>query len=141
MRVRIGAGLLSVWSVLNLLVAAAVTALTLAGRPAPALQLVLRDDQLQAVDARVLAVVKAQALFANPAIVVCCALVLVLLRKGVLGELPWAWRALAFTLLPLQAFGFISDGALGSVNLAANVISSVVLVVGLALCSPPARLV
>lgn len=135
-RLRIGAGLLLAWSGLNLLVAAAVTLLTLAGRDAPVLAMVLDDAGIAALDPRVLGVVNAQAVFANPCVVALCLLVMVLVVRGVRAGIRWAHTALVVALVPLQAFGFASDAFLQHRNLAANVVSSVVLVAGLVLARP-----
>lgn len=132
---RAGAVLLSLWSGLNLLVAAAVTALVALGRPPPALAFVLADAELARTDGRLLRVVESQALLANPCIAALCGLVLALVWKGVVAGQRWALGALAATLVPLQAFGFVSDASLGHSNLGANVLSSLALAAGLALCA------
>ena len=130
---RVGAVVLSVWAALNGLVALAVTVATLLGMPSPALGLVLTPAEVAAVDPRVVAVVNAQALFANPGIVAVCLMVLVCTWKGVLTRTPWVWNMLAASLLPLAAFGFVSDAQLGMHNIIANLGSSLMLVTGLAL--------
>ncbi len=132
---RVGAVLLSLWSGLNLVVAAAVTALVVVGRPPPALALVLPDAELARADVRLLHVVEAQALLANPCIVALCGLVLALIWKGVVAGHRWALGALAAALLPVQAFGFVSDASLGHANVGANAVSTLVLATGLALCA------
>lgn len=136
---KVGAVLLSLWSGLNLLVALGVTATTLAGRPPPALGFLFDDAAINQLDPRVLAVINAQALVANPLIVALCGLTLLVLWQGVMRGARWAWAALCFTLLPVQLFGFVSDTQLGGKNLAANVVSSLVLVAGLVLCAPRVR--
>ena len=133
---KVGAVLLSVWSGLNLLVALAVTALTLAGHPPPALRFLFDDAQAAQVDPRALAVINAQALLANPCIVALCGLTLVVVWEGVMRRVRWCWVGLCVALLPLQVFGFVSDAALGGKNMAANVVSTLVLVAGLVLSRP-----
>jgi hypothetical protein len=137
--VKLGAILLSVWTGFNLLVAVAVTGMTLAGRPPPALALMLSAGEIAALDPRALAVVNAQAAIANPVIVALCGLVLAVVWTSLVRGARWAWRALAGTLVPLQLFGFVSDAFLGQCNLAANAISTVVLIAGLALTYVRAR--
>ena len=127
--------MVTVWSGLNLLVGTAVTVTTvLAGSP-PALALVLDRQQISSVDPRLIAIVNAQALIANPCIVALCALVLVLVWRGVIRGLAWALWALIATLPPLQVFGFVSDALLGHRNVALNAASSILLLAGLGMCA------
>jgi hypothetical protein len=135
-RSRAGAVLLSVWCVLNAAVALAVTIATLVERAPPALALILSKDEIQRLDRRVLAVVNAQAALANPCIVVVCALVLTIVWNSLMKGGSWAWWALAATLLPLQAFGFVSDGLLGNQNVAVNLASTFILGAALVLAHP-----
>jgi hypothetical protein len=132
-RLKAGAVLISIWCGLNAAVAAYVTVMTIAGRTAPALALVLRPAEVAAVEPRVLAVVSAQAALANPCIIALSALVLVVTWTSVVTASRWALRALAATLVPLQAFGFVSDGFLGNRNLVANVASTGLLLAALVL--------
>jgi hypothetical protein len=132
---KTGAVLLSIWSGLNLLVAVAVTGTTLAGHTPPALSLALTGAEIERVDAKILAVVNAQAAIANPCIAALCALVLVVTWTSLIAHARWAFWALAATLVPVQVFGFVSDAFLGHRNRVANVASSVLLAAGLALAA------
>jgi hypothetical protein len=128
-----GAVLLSLWSGLNLLVAAAVTAVTLSGGEPPALSLVFGPDAPRDLDAKALAVINAQAALANPCIVALCLLVSAITWTSLVARRRWSFWALVVALVPLQAFGFASDAFLGHKNLIANVASSALLFAGLAL--------
>ena len=130
---KVGAVLLSLWSGLNLLVGLGVTLFILAGNPPPALAFIFSEAEIGLLDARTLAVVRGLALLANPCIVALCTLTLVVIWQGVMRGARWAWVGLCAALLPIQAFGFVSDAAFGNRNLAANVVSTIVLVVGLGL--------
>jgi len=130
---KAGAILLSIWSGLNLCVAAGVTVLTLLGRKPPALALSLTNSEIGRLDPRAVDVVNAQAAIANPSIVALCALILVTVWTSLVRGAWSAWLALVATLLPLQAFGFISDAFLGHRNLVANVVSSGLLLIALIL--------
>lgn len=125
----LGKILLTVWAGLNALVAAIVTVATLMGEAPPALRLVLSEAEIARVDRPALAVIHAQAAIANPLILVVCGWVIVAVWKGL--QERWVRLTLFATLLPLQAFGFVSDGYLGHTNLAANAISTGLLAVGL----------
>ena len=142
-KLRAGAVLISAWSGLNLLVGAAVTAMTLAGRRAPALLLVFPEEELARLDPKLVAVVNAQAALANPCIVALCGLVLAIVWTSLAAGRRWVLVALTAALIPLQAFGFVSDGFLGHQNLVANLVSTVLLLAGLGLAAaglPAARL-
>lgn len=130
---KAGAVLLSVWSGLNAIVASTVTALTLAGRSPPALLMIFTEPEARHLDSKVISVVNAQAALANPCIVAFCILAVVVIWKGLVHQSRWAFFALAGTLVPLQAFGFVSDSFLGHHNIAANITSTVLLAAGLTL--------
>ncbi len=133
---KTGAWVLTIWAVLNFLVAAAVTVLTMLGHAPPALALVMSPEEISLVPANVLSVVHAQAAFANPAIMSICALVIVLAWKG---TERWTVIALFATLIPLQAFAFVSDAFLSNRNVVPNLVSSALLLTGLLLCSRPVK--
>ncbi len=136
MRLRTGLVILSLWCGLNFLVAAAVTVLTLMGRPPPALGLVMTAEQIARADPIAIAVVNTQAEIANPLIMAFCTLVLFLLW-GTRG--PTAFRMVAATTIFVQIFGFVSDGFIGHTNLIANGVSTALLLTGLALTTPGAK--
>jgi hypothetical protein len=123
--------LLGLWTGLNALVAVYVTVATLAGRPPPALALLMTERQIRAVDPMAVAVVNAQAVIANPLIVAVCALVMVVAWQGLRAAGRWALWSIAGVLVPVQVFGFVSDGFLGGNNVVANAVSSVLLAVAL----------
>lgn len=129
----IGLWLLTMWAGLNLAVGAGVTGLLLFGKPTPILAMVLTPEEAAAVSPGAHAIIGAQAALANPLIVSLCALVLVLLWRGVRHRMRWALGAVAAALVPLQAAGFWSDAFVGHHNLSANVVSSVLLGLGLSL--------
>ncbi len=132
---RAGAIVLSIWCVLEALVALVVTAATLAGRAPPALALVMSEERIAAADPDLVAVVNAQASIANPLIVSLTIAVLVITWKALVVRARWALPALAAILGPLQVFGFVSDAYLGGRNWIANGVSSVVLAVALGLAA------
>jgi hypothetical protein len=132
-RAKIGLGLLTLWGSLNILVAAAVTLMTLTKGKPPALLLSMSGDAILQLDPQAVAVVNAQAALANPVIIGFCVLVLAVLwtnRPTPKGKFR---PILVFTLAFVQLFAFISDGYLGHKNLPANVASTLLLAVGLAL--------
>jgi hypothetical protein len=135
-RAKIGLGILTLWGSLNILVAAAVTVMTLAKESPPALRLVMSGDAIRRLDPQALAVVNAQAAFANPCIIGFCLLVLTMLwsnRGAPAAGGQFNYLILVPTLLFVQVFAFISDGFLGHKNLPANLVSTLLLTVGLIL--------
>jgi hypothetical protein len=141
-RAKVGLGLLTLWGSLNILVAAAVTVMTLAKESPPALRLVMSADAIRRLDPQAFAVVNAQASFANPCIIGFCVLVLTMLwsnRRASRGSSHFSYFVLVPTLLFVQIFAFISDGFLGHKNLAANLISTLLLAVGLTLVLTSSR--
>jgi len=126
---KAGAVLLSIWSLLNPLVAVGVTILTLLRRT-PIVTLI--GDE--AGSPRLHAIVYAQAALCNPCIVALCLLVLVVVWTSLVRRARWAFWALVASLAPLQAFGFVSDAYLGNRHLGANLGSSLLLVLALSLC-------
>ena len=126
--------ILTVWCALNFLVAAFVTAATVLGQPPPALRLVMTAEEIARVDPKALAVIHAQAALANP---------LIMALTAVTTVLGWSsfrrkWALIAAALLPIQAFGFVSDGFLGGTALIPNLVSTAVLLtaIGVGLKKP-----
>ena len=106
-RAKIGLGVLTLWGTLNILVAAAVTVMTLAKESPPALRLVMSADAIRRLDPQVLGVVNAQAVFANPCIIGFCVLVLTMLwsnRPSPKGGSRFSHSILVTTLLFVQIF-------------------------------------
>jgi hypothetical protein len=135
-RTKIGLVILTLWGSLNILVASAVTVMTLANKSPPALRLVMSNDAIRRIDPQALAVVNAQAAFANPCIIGFCVLVLTVLwsnRRPPEGGSHFSHYVLVPTLVFVQIFAFISDGYLGHKNLPANLLSTLLLAVGLTL--------
>jgi hypothetical protein len=134
-RAKIGLGILTLWGSLNILVAAAVTIMTLAKESPPALRLVMSADAIRRLDPQALAVVNAQAALANPCIIGFRVLALTMLwsnRRPPKGS-RFSGYVLVPTLLFVQVFAFVSDGYLGHKNLPANLVSTLLLAVGLTL--------
>jgi hypothetical protein len=135
-RAKIGLVTLTLWGSLNILVAGVVTIMTLAKESPPALRLVMSSDAIRRIDPQALAVINAQAAFANPCIIGFCILVLTMLwsnRRTPKGGGHFSHYVMVPTLLFVQIFAFVSDGYLGHKNLPANLLSTLLLAVGLTL--------
>jgi hypothetical protein len=136
MRIKAGAIVLSVWSALNLAVALIVTGATVADGHALLLRLLFDEAQRRALDPKLVAIIDAQALLANPCIAALCTMMLVVIWTSLIREARWAFLLLASTLLPLQVFGYVSDATIGNRNLGVNLVSTALLLAGLALARP-----
>lgn len=134
---KVGLVLLGVWITLNFLVALYVTLATVSGQSPPALRMMLSESQIASVEPRALAVINAQAAIANPLIMAVCAFVVLLLVRA--RHERWAIATLAAILIPVQLFGFVSDAFLGGTAMPANIVSSIVLLGGLAALFTSAR--
>lgn len=133
-RMNLGAGFVSVWSGLNLVLAAGILVAMLAlGQHPPSLSMYCTPEDLRAAPDRVVAVAHALALLFNAAAVALCGAVSWLVWARVRAGDRGVGVVLAFATGLVQVFGFVSDGALGSANLGANVAWSVVLATGWAL--------
>ncbi len=131
---RIGAVLLSVWTGLNLLLAAAIlVGLTVLHKNAPAVSILFSDAAIKSMDPKALATINALGVFGNACAAGMCLLALVITWTALAARARWAFWVLVAALAPVQALGFASDGLLGHRNLIANVVSSVILVAGLSL--------
>jgi hypothetical protein len=132
-RFRTGAVLLSLWSGLNFALALAITlAIVGLGQDPPCLHVLLDERRIRALDPDVIATFRALGSLGNGCIAALCALVLIVVWVPLRAGARWAWRALAFVLVPVQGLGFASDQYFGHRDWPLNVVSTVVLVAGLA---------
>jgi len=131
---KAGLVLLTIWSVLEIVVAAYVTVMTLAGKVPPALALLVSPEKIPTIDANAIAVIHTQAAIANPCIIAVFVLVLALAWRCIAQGQRWAFWLLVGVLAPLQGFAFASDAFLDHHNLAANLASTGFLFAALSLC-------
>jgi len=131
---RAGAIALSVWSGVNLLLAGAIlVSMTVFGTNAPGLRVLFDEAAVRGLDPRALATVNALAVLFNACALAFCILMLYVTWSGLAVGTRSAFWAVAVAAGSLQVSGFRSDAFLGGRNLLANVVSSVVLLVGLGL--------
>ncbi len=132
---RAGACLLTLWSGVNLCLAAAIlVALVGFHRNAPALTILMDEASVRRLDPNAIATVNALAVFGNACAAAFCVLMLFLVWSGVAAGRRAAFWVLAGTSGALQAFGFASDAMLRGHDTGLNVLSSAVLLAGLVLC-------
>jgi hypothetical protein len=133
---RAGAMILTLWSAFNLVLALGILIMILGlGKNAPALVILFGNIQAAGMDPRALATVNALAVIFNGCAAAFCSLSLVVIWQALVHGAKWAFWSLGATLLFLQASGFASDELLGNRDLLANAVSSVLLLLGLALAA------
>jgi hypothetical protein len=125
---------ISVWAGFNGLLGASIfAAIAFFGQNAPALTILFQPHEVAGIEARALATINALAVLFNACAAAFCALVLYVtwteLRRGSRAALA----GVAATMSTVQIAGFASDAFLGSVNLALNVLSTLILCAALAL--------
>src|SRR4051794_12748971 len=129
---RIGKILLSLWTGLNLALAAGILfMMLLLGRNAPCLLILFGDTQAAGMDPRALATINGLAVVFNACAASLCGLSLAVIWIALRHGSRWAFWSLAFSLGFLQAAGFASDSFFQHKDFGANVGSTVLLVAGL----------
>jgi hypothetical protein len=125
MVLSIGAGLQFIVSVLSLIV-------SMAGN-APILKMVFTDDEIAALDTKVLATTKSLAILHNAGAVLGTALTLVIVWTSLVHGQRWAF----WTLLCAGVWGhtmwFLSARCIGNQTMAVNLAFTVVFLIGIAL--------
>ena len=123
---------LGIWAGGNLLLAVGILVAMLAfGTNAPSLFILFSKPEISALDPKALATINALAVFANGCAAAFCVLTLMLAWRGLKREEIWCIRLLVACAVPLQGVGFASDGYFRHKDLMANLVSSVVLLIGL----------
>ncbi len=131
---RMGMVFLSIWSSLNLIVALACNfAITLLHQNSPGLRLLFGDSKIQDFDPNVVAAINMLAVQYNAILVALCVLMLVVIWTSLAKKARWAFWGLLIALSVLQVFGFASVSFFDGINLFAQIVSAVILVVGLGL--------
>ncbi len=130
---RVGAILLTVWAGFNLLLALCILfAVLVLGKNAPALMILYGDTQATGMDPRALATINALAVIFNACAAAICALSLAVIWFALAHRAQWAFWSLAGSLGFLQAAGFASDSFFHGKDLLRNVVSSSLLLLGIA---------
>lgn len=132
---KTGAVLISLWSGFNLLLALGILVAMALGKNPPSVGMVFSDAEASMLDQRALGLISALAVLFNACAVCFCTLVLALTWKGVVAGSRASLAAIAVAFGFLQPAAFWSDSYLGHHNLAANLVSTLVIAAGLAFCA------
>lgn len=131
---KVGLGLIYFWTGFNFVLAAGIVlAMVFFGQNAPGIYLLLDKAAVDSLDARAVATINAMGILLNTVIAAFCALVLVVTWLRVTKKEHWAFWSVAATLGVVQLSGFASDVYLGNMNFVANIVSTLILFIGLAL--------
>ena len=132
---KLGAVILSIWGGLNLLPSFGILVLILfQNKNAPALSVLLSEEEITALSADAIAAVNSIAAFANGLNVVFCLLFLIAIWKGLNRKVEWVfWALLISSFFALMA-GIAGDYVVGTQFPEVNVLSGLILVVGF-ICS------
>ncbi|HEY2713657.1 MAG TPA: hypothetical protein VGI60_14175 [Chthoniobacterales bacterium] len=123
---------LGIWAGGNLLLAIGiVAAMLLFGTNAPSLFILFSKPEIAALDPKALATINGLAVFANACAAAFCVMALALIWRALCHGEIWCIRLLVACAIPLQGLGFASDIYFRHKDLPANVISSVILLLGL----------
>ncbi|WP_411029481.1 hypothetical protein [Spongiimicrobium sp. 3-5] len=128
---KIGSIILSVWSSLNFFPSlyVALSILFLDKHP-PGLYAVLKEENINAMSAPMLATVDSIGLFANLSVAAFNLLMLVAIWKGLNKRIIWVyWALLASSTLAILA-GVAADYAVGYAFPEVNIISAAILIIG-----------
>jgi len=122
-----------IWAGGNFLLAAGILVALLCFRQnAPSMWILFARSDFPAIDSRAVATINGLAVFANGCAAAFCALVLFAVWRILFrSDRAWFWPVCICTSV-LQCLGYASDRYFSDRNLRANVISSIVLVIGLA---------
>lgn len=127
-----GATILSIWSGINFLLAAAIlTSVVVFGADSPILLLVFERPEIAALDARVIASLNALTILYNSCSVVVSVLVWLLIRKSLLAGQKWAFWVLLFVIGFVEAMAFVASAPIGNARWQVKVVQSVLYVVGI----------
>jgi len=108
-----------------------VFAMLFFGQNAPGLHILYSSSEIAQIDGRALATINGLAIFANACAAAYCGLALVLVVRSLKYDDRWAFAVLWVSSLALQAAGFASDSYFGHRDLAANLVSTALLICGL----------
>ena len=132
---KLGAVILSIWGGLNLLPSSGILVLILfQNKNAPALSVLLSEEEISGLSSDLLATVNSIAAFANGLNVAFCLLFLFAIWRGLNRKIEWVfWALLLSTVFALLA-GIAGDYIVGTKFPEVNVISGLILAVGF-ICS------
>ena len=130
---KTGSVILSIWSGLNLVPSLGIlTLVVFLDKNAPALSVLLTEDEISMLSADVLATANSIAAFANGLNVAFCILFLIAVWKGLMLKIEWVFWALLVSSAFALVAGIAGDYVVGTQFPEVNIISGMILAVGFA---------
>lgn len=132
---RFGLLVLTIWFGFNCILALSIViGISFFDINAPALSVYFENSFIDAANHHLIAMVNTMAILLNAVITAYCGLVLIILwKKSFLKERSLFWPVITSASF-IQIFGFVSDSFMEHRNVWANIVSTLVLVVGIAGC-------
>lgn len=130
---RTGMIVLSIWSGLNLLMAAACNGAMVLNQNSPGFRLLFGDATIQEMEPSIVAAVNSMAMLCNALVAAYCLLALFVIWIGLAKRATWAFWGLLLSMGSFQLFGFLSVAYYGGgiLVLSYYIVSSAMLAVGL----------
>ncbi len=129
-----GSTILSIWSGINGLLAAAIlTSVVIFHADSPLLVMVFERSEIASLDARGIASLNALTILYNSCSVVLSVLVWLLIRKSLIAGQTWAFWVLLLGIGFVEVMAFIASAPIGNARWQVNVLLSVLYVVGIGL--------
>jgi hypothetical protein len=129
-----GSIVLSIWSGINFLLAAAIlTNLVIFNANSPLLVMVFEKSEIASLDARVIASLNTLTILYNSCSVGLSVLVWLIIRKSLIAGHKWAFWVLLFVIGFVELMAFIASAEVGNVRWQVNVVQSVLYLVGIGL--------
>lgn len=131
---KTGSTILSVWSAINLLLAALILASVVVFRAnSPLLVMVFQRSEIAALDPRVIASLNALTILYNSCSMVVSVMVWIIIRRNLANGQKWAFWTLLFVIGFIEIMAFIASAQVGHARWQVNVIQSILYLVGIGL--------
>jgi hypothetical protein len=131
---KIGAVILTIGVVFNLLLAAGIlAAIIFFGKNPPILYVSLQQAEIARLDKQVITTFKSLAVYFNSAVVMFCMLSIFVIWMGLAQGQRWAFWALLVTIGIGQILGFVADSFIGNKTVGVNIIFTVISLLGIGL--------
>ena len=129
---KTGTTILSIWTGINLLLAALIlTTLVVFNADSPLLVMVFNKPEIAALDARVIASLNTLTILYNSCSVVVSVLVWTIIRKDLVAGEKWAFWLLLFVIGFIEVMAFIASAQVGHARWQVNVVLSILYIAGI----------
>ena len=125
---------LSIWSGINLLLAALIlTSVVVFNANSPLLVMVFEESEIASLDAKVIASLNALTILYNSCSVGLSVLVWLIIRKSLIASQKWAFWVLLFVIGFVEVMAFVASAGVGNARWQVNVVQSVLYLAGIGL--------